>query len=146
MNKLLAFAVVGALAAGCAPKAAEETAHAFHPDWSKNAVIYEVNVRQYTPEGTLDAFEKELPRIKNMGVDVLWFMPMSPIGVEKRKGILGSYYSISDYTAINPEFGDSADFARVVDEAHKLGMKVILDWVPNHTAWDHHWMTEHPEF
>ena len=146
MKKFIAFAAVALLAASCAPKTAEEAAHAFHPDWSKNAVIYEVNVRQFTPEGSLDAFEKELPRIKELGADILWFMPMSPIGVAKRKGILGSYYSISDYSAINPEFGDSADFARVVDEAHKLGMKVILDWVPNHTAWDHHWMTEHPEF
>ena len=129
MKKFIAFAAVALLAASCAPKAAEEAAHAFHPDWSKNAVIYEVNVRQYTPEGKLDAFEKELPRIKDLGADILWFMPMSPIGVAKRKGILGSYYSISDYSAINPEFGDSADFARVVDEAHKLGMKVILDLI-----------------
>jgi len=117
-----------------------------HPAWSRNAVIYEVNVRQYTPEGTFAAFQQHLPRLQSLGVDILWFMPVQPIGKENRKGTLGSYYSISDYTAINPEFGTEADFKAVVDAAHGLGMKVILDWVANHTAFDHHWVTEHRDW
>lgn len=116
------------------------------PDWSKNAMMYEVNVRQYTPEGTLKAFQKSLPRLKEMGVDILWFMPIQPIGVENRKGTLGSYYSIQDYTAVNPSFGTMEDFKSIVDEAHNLGMKVILDWVANHSAFDTKWAKEHPEY
>jgi glycosidase len=114
-----------------------------HVPWSQQTNIYEVNVRQFTPEGTLAAFEAHLPRLAQMGVGMLWFMPVQPIGVKNRKGGLGSYYSISDYTAINPEFGTLADFQRVVQRAHALGMKVILDWVANHTAWDHPWVAAH---
>ena len=117
-----------------------------HAEWTRNATLYEVNTRQATPEGTFNAFQSHLPRLKEMGVDILWFMPIQPIGVLHRKGILGSYYSISDYTAINPEFGSEYDFEMLVMAAHALEMKVIIDWVPNHTAWDHHWMTEHPEY
>ncbi len=117
-----------------------------HVPWSRNANIYEVNVRQFTPEGTFTAFESHLPRLQKMGVDILWFMPVQPIGVKNRKGSLGSYYSISDYTAVNPEFGTLADFKRVVAQAHQLGMKVILDWVANHTAWDHPWVAQHPDW
>jgi glycosidase len=116
------------------------------PDWSKNANIYEVNVRQYTPEGTFSAFAKELPRLKEMGVDILWFMPIHPIGLKNRKGTLGSYYSVQDYVAVNPEYGSFEDFKKVVDEAHALGMYVILDWVANHTSWDHAWMESHPDY
>lgn len=119
---------------------------AFHPAWSKNAVIYEVNVRQYTPEGTLGALLPHLPRLKALGVDILWLMPVQPIGMKNRKGKLGSYYAISDYTAINPEFGNEADFKAVVAAAHQQGMKVVLDWVANHTAFDHEWATSHPDY
>ena len=115
-----------------------------HPEWSKNANIYEVNIRQYTPEGTFTAFEKHLPRLKEMGVDILWFMPVHPIGEKNRKGTLGSYYSVKDYKAVNPEFGTLDDFKSVVEEAHALGMYVIIDWVANHTAWDNPWIYEHP--
>lgn len=125
----------------------EETAPVSrHPEWVKSANIYEVNVRQYTPEGTLTAFEAHLPRLKEMGVDILWFMPIQPIGELNRKGELGSYYSIADYTAVNPEFGTMEDFKRVVNKAHEMGMYVLLDWVANHSAFDHHWVAEHPEF
>jgi glycosidase len=125
----------------------EETAPVSrHPEWVKSANIYEVNVRQYTPEGTLTAFEAHLPRLKEMGVDILWFMPIQPIGELNRKGELGSYYSIADYTAVNPEFGTIEDFKRVVNKAHEMGMYVLLDWVANHSAFDHHWVAEHPEF
>src|SRR2546423_8521110 len=114
-----------------------------HPAWSRNAVIYEVNLRQYTPEGTLAAFQRHLPRLKNLGVDILWLMPVQPIGKKNRKGALGSYYSIADYTAVNPELGTKADFRSLVNAAHKQGMKVILDWVPNHTSFDHTWIAAH---
>ncbi len=108
------------------------------PEWSINANIYEVNTRQFTPEGTFNAFAEHLDRLHDLGVDILWFMPIQPIGEKNRKGSLGSYYSISNYTAVNPEFGTLDDFRRVVDMAHERGMYVILDWVANHTAWDHH--------
>jgi len=109
-------------------------------------VIYEVNLRQYTPEGTIAAFRTHLPRLKRMGVTVLWFMPIHPIGQQNRKGTLGSYYSIRDYTAINPEFGDEEDFRSLIHDIHMLGMKVIIDWVANHAAWDHVWTKMHPDF
>ena len=117
-----------------------------HPDWSKNAVFYEVNIRQYTDSGTFRAFEKHLPRLKALGVDVLWFMPTYPIGVLNRKEGLGSYYSVRDYMAVNPEFGTAADFKEVIDKAHSLGMHVILDWIPNHTSWDNPLTVEHPDW
>lgn len=120
--------------------------HVNHPDWSKNANIYEVNLRQYTSQGTINAFVEHLPRLKEMGVDILWFMPVQPIGEKNRKGELGSYYSVRDYSAINPEFGSMEDFKMMVKRAHELGMKVIIDWVANHTAWDHGWMNDYPEF
>ncbi|MEQ1743829.1 MAG: TIM-barrel domain-containing protein [Saprospiraceae bacterium] len=116
------------------------------PDWVKNANIYEVNLRQYTAEGTFDAFAKHLPRLREMGVDILWFMPIQPIGVDSRKGTLGSYYSIRDYTATNPEHGSLKDFKKLVERAHALGMKVVLDWVANHTARDHEWTRKHPDW
>ena len=117
-----------------------------HPAWSRNAVIYEVNIRQYTPQGTLAAFTSHLPRLKALGVDILWVMPVQPIGRKNRKGVLGSYYSIADYTAVNPEFGTLSDFKSLVRSAHVRGMKVLLDWVPNHTAFDHPWITEHKDY
>lgn len=117
-----------------------------HPDWSKNATIYEVNVRQYTPEGTFKAFEAHLPRLKKMGVDIIWFMPIHPIGVEKRKGSLGSYYSVKDYYGINPEFGTKADFKHLVDQIHKMGMHIIVDWVANHSSWDNELAKDHPDW
>ncbi len=114
------------------------------PEWSNNAVIYEVNVRQFTEEGTFNAFAEHLPRLKELGVDILWLMPIHPIGELNRKGTLGSYYSIKDYKAVNPEFGTFEDFKALVDKAHELGMKVILDWVANHTAWDNSWVINNP--
>ena len=90
-----------------------------HPEWSKNATIYEVNVRQYTPEGTFKAFEKSLPRLKNMGIDIIWLMPIHPIGEKNRKGKLGSYYSVKDFKGVNPEFGTMQDLKHLVNEIHK---------------------------
>ena len=119
----------------------------FQPvEWAHTTNVYEVNVRQYTPEGTFNAFANELPRLKEMGVQTLWFMPITPIAQKKMKGIMGSYYACSDYTSINPEFGTLDDFKKLVKQAHAMGFKVIIDWVANHTGWDHKWTTEHPEY
>jgi glycosidase len=117
-----------------------------HPAWTRSASLYEVNIRQYTPEGTFRAFERHLPRLRRMGVDVIWIMPINPISKMERKGSLGSYYAVSDYHAVNPEYGDLADFKHLVAEAHRLHMKVILDWVANHTGWDNVWTVEHPDW
>ncbi len=156
-----AFFIAAAALVACkpAPQGADTTAKvaapavvavnrdsAPHPAWSKSAVIYEVNVRQYTPEGTLAAAQTHLPRLKQLGIDMLWVMPVQPIGKKNRKGILGSYYAVSDYTAVNPEFGTKADFKAFVDAAHAQGMKVLLDWVANHTAFDHTWITQHKDY
>ncbi len=116
------------------------------PEWSYDKAIYEVNLRQYTEEGTIKAFEKHLPRLKELGADILWFMPIHPIGKLNRKGTLGSYYSVQDYNAVNKEFGTLNDFKLMVKKIHKMGMYVIIDWVANHTAWDNKWIIEHPEF
>ena len=116
------------------------------PDRAKAMNIYEVNVRQYTPKGTFKAFEAHLPRLKEMGVDILWLMPITPIGEKERKGGLGSYYSVKDYTAVNPEFGTLEDFKELVRKVHEMDMLIILDWVANHTAWDHAWITEKPYY
>jgi glycosidase len=117
-----------------------------HPAWSRDACIYQVNLRQYSAEGTIAAFEPHLPRLKSLGADILWLMPVHPIGEKNRKGGLGSPYSIRDHTALNPDVGTLADLRRLVRTAHRHGMHVILDWVANHTAWDHVWLAEHPEW
>ncbi len=117
-----------------------------HVDWSKNATIYEANIRQFTPEGTFNAFEKTLPKLKELGIKIIWLMPVQPIGELNRKGSLGSYYSIKDYTAVNPEFGTMEDMRSLVNKAHELGFKIILDWVANHSSWDNVWASEHPDW
>ena len=117
-----------------------------NPEWVADAVIYEVNIRQFTEEGTFNAFYNHLPRLNEMGVRILWFMPIHPIGEVERKGALGSYYSIKNYKAVNPEFGTIEDFKRVVDKAHEFGMKVIIDWVANHTSRDAEWLNNNPEW
>ncbi|HYJ65919.1 MAG TPA: alpha-amylase family glycosyl hydrolase, partial [Parafilimonas sp.] len=117
-----------------------------HPAWIMQGNIYEVNVRQYTPEGTFAAFEKSLPRLKEMGVQTLWFMPMNPISKVDRKGALGSYYAVANYMAVNPEFGTMDDWKSLVKKCHNMGFKVMMDWVPNHTGADNYWLTAHPDF
>jgi len=149
---IIAVLFISILAYSCknrkAPREEQEviTEQNMHPEWSKDAVIYEANVRQFTPEGTFKAFTGHLPRLKEMGVDILWLMPVHPIGEKNRKGTLGSYYSVKDYTDVNPEFGTKEDFKALVDQAHDLGMYVILDWVANHTAWDNPLLPEHPDW
>lgn len=152
-NKLfLLIAVAMAFASySCKPKVKEtnepqEKCTVIHPDWTRKAVIYEVNLRQYTKEGTFAAFQEHLPRLKELGVDVLWLMPVHPISEVNRKGTLGSYYAVQDYMAINPEFGTKEDFKKLVDKAHEMGFKVILDWVANHTGCDNVWLKKHPEW
>ena len=117
-----------------------------HPDWARDAVIYQINTRQFTPEGTFRAAQKQLPRLKALGVDILWLMPIHPIGEKNRKGSLGSPYSIKDYRAVNPEFGTMADFKAFVRAAHASGMRVIIDWVANHSAWDNPLVAQHPDW
>jgi glycosidase len=117
-----------------------------HPEFMQQGNIYEVNIRQYTKEGTFKAFSKHLPRLQKMGVQTIWFMPIQPISKFGRKGSLGSYYAVASYTDVNPEFGTLADFNAVVDQAHALGMKVLIDYVPNHSGADHPWLTSHPDF
>ncbi len=138
MKRIISGIAALIAAFSCAPK------QSAHPDWAYDAVIYEMNIRQYTPEGTFAAAQAELPRLKELGVDVLWLMPIYPIGVKERKGTLGSYYAISDYCAVNPEFGNMEDFGNFLKAAHKDGFKVILDWVANHTSPDAKWIDECP--
>jgi len=117
-----------------------------HPEWSYNASIYEVNLRQYSPGGTLVEFESHLERLRDMGIGILWFMPVHPIGEKNRKGSLGSYYSVRDYYAVNPEFGTLDEFKVLVAKTHDMGMYVIIDWVGNHSAWDNPLAVEHPDW
>ena len=115
-------------------------------DWIKDKTIYEVNLRQYTEAGTFKAFESHIPRLKEMGVEVLWFMPVTPISEKGRKGSLGSYYACSSYTKLNAEFGTEQDFLSLIQLAHKHEMKVMIDWVANHTGRQHEWMDQHPDW
>src|SRR6476620_9014061 len=117
-----------------------------HVSWLNQSAVYEVNVRQYTKEGTFRAFSAHLPRLKKMGVKILWFMPVTPISKVDRKGSLGSYYAVADYRSINPEFGTMADFKWLVKQAHDQGFKVVTDWVANHTGADHPWLSTHRNF
>jgi cyclomaltodextrinase len=144
----IALAVGIALCVACSSQHTPEPQpeQSEHPEWSYTASIYEVNVRQYSPGGTFKEFEQHLLRLKDLGVGILWFMPIHPIGEVNRKGPLGSYYSVKDYLAINPEFGTLDDFKALVDHTHDLGMYVMIDWVANHTAWDNSLTVYHPEW
>ena len=136
MKKLLFAICTAILAASCCQAPQQQPL--------ENSVVYEMNVRQYTPEGTFAAAQQELPRLAELGIDILWLMPIYPIGVEGRKGELGSYYAVKNYCDVNPEFGTLADFDNFLAEAHRLGLRVVLDWVANHTSPDNIWVTERP--
>ncbi len=140
MKKITLIAMFAALLAGCGQAKRNDAAEVSQDKY--NSVVYELNIRQGAPEGTFAAAERYLPELKKMGVDIVWLMPIHPIGVDGRKGSLGSYYSISDYEAVNPEFGDIESFDRFVAAAHDLGLKVIIDWVANHTSRDAKWWKE----
>ncbi len=155
MRRLLASFTIGSALAltGCDP--ATTTGASYDPqpyvqfenaEWTRDAVIYQLNTRQFTKEGTFTAAQQHLPRLAEMGVDIVWLMPIHPIGQEKRKGTMGSPYSVLDYRAVNPDLGTEEEFRAFVDRAHELGLKVILDWVANHSAWDNPLTREHPEW
>jgi len=147
--KLVAFSILILFIFSCKRNSQENNVPEqvkVHPAWIMQGNIYEVNVRQYTPEGTFNAFAKHLDRLKDMGVQTVWFMPINPISKKDRKGTLGSYYAVADYTSLNPEFGSMDDWRNLVKTIHEKGMKVIIDWVPNHTGADHRWLTTHPDF
>ena len=139
MKKFIALVAFVATLLGCAHVAEQQPSTSFD---KFNSVVYELNIRQATVEGTFAAAEQLLPELKSMGVDIVWLMPVSPIGIDGRKGTLGSYYSIIDYKAVNPEFGTMEDFDHFLATAHDLGLKVILDWVANHTSRDANWWKE----
>jgi glycosidase len=148
---LAAMAIVSCQGSKCSVRRTESeiqpvVSQVEHPDWSRNLSIYEVNVRQYSADGDFKGFESHLPRLREMGVGILWFMPIHPIGEEKRKGTLGSYYSVKDYYGVNPEFGTLDEFKALVDRIHGMGMYVIIDWVANHSAWDNPLTIEHPDW
>lgn len=158
-NRLLLILVTSWLVAGCtvdltigddpgvdAELLPEPYVKLSHPQWTRDAAIYQLNVRQFSAAGTFAAAEAELPRIAALGVRIIWLMPIHEIGQKNRKGSLGSPYSVRDYYSVNPEFGTEADFASFVDRAHELGLFVILDWVANHTAWDNDLVTTHPDW
>lgn len=148
MKKIMLFATIAFGLYACTKNDVQQkpTTEMQQTNWKHSTNIYEVNVRQYTPEGTFKAFEKELPRLRAMGVKTLWFMPITPISQMNKKGSMGSPYAAQDYTSINPEFGTLDDFKNLVKEAHKQGFKVIIDWVANHTGWDHKWTKSNPDF
>jgi glycosidase len=151
MKKSLLFLLLPLIIFSCKEKdenkpVISEIKPVVRPQWIMQGNIYEVNIRQYTPEGTFNAFANHLDRLKEMGVHTLWFMPLNPISKFDRKGTLGSYYAVADYKAVNPEFGTIDDWKELVKTIHDKGMKVLIDWVPNHTGADHVWLTTHPEF
>ena len=170
MKKLLLSALLLSTLISCKKESPENSAStaqiaAFQPEMEENSVIYEVNIRQYSPEGTFNAFTKDIPQLKELGIKILWVMPIFPISETKRKATggdnskfasempkeeqskyLGSYYAVSDFKKVNPEFGTIEDFRNMVKTAHENGIYVILDWVPNHTGWDHIWIKQHPEY
>jgi len=151
LSILILFLAISLTIAGCSIFGKKKELKPFvseviHPEWSENSVIYEVNIRQFTPEGTFNAFAAHLPRLKELGVDVLWLMPINPIGVKNRKEPLGSYYSVRDYKDVNPEFGNLEDFKKLVSKAHELGFHLIIDWVPNHSSWDNKLTVEHSDW
>lgn len=143
MKRYISILAAILVAVSCSAPISEQSKHV---DWSYGATLYEMNVRQLTPEGTFQAAARELPMLREMGVDIIWLMPIHPIGQLERKGSLGSYYSPRDYYQVNPEFGTLEDFDAFVSEAHRLGLKVILDWVANHTSPDSKFAAEHPEW
>ena len=144
--RLFTLLVFSASLFSCRPSENEAPIIDGIPEFMLQGNIYEVNVRQYTPEGTFEAFAEHLPRLKEMGVRTLWFMPVTPISVADRKGTLGSYYAVQDYTGVNPEFGSLQDWKNLVKKAHEMDFKVIIDWVANHTGADHRWLKTHPDF
>jgi len=145
-SALLAAALIAAPALAQPDYTPQPLAEVENAEWTRDAVLYQLNTRQFTAEGTFAAAQAHLPRLADMGVDIIWLMPIHPIGAANRKGSLGSPYAVRDYRAVNPELGSEAEFRAFVDEAHRLGLKVILDWVANHSAYDNPLTASHPEW
>ena len=167
MKKLLFTTILLSAIISCKKESAEKSNSTpqiteITTEIEENAVLYEVNIRQYSEEGTFNAFTKDIPQLKEMGIKIIWVMPIFPISQTKRKATggddskfasempkeeqskyLGSYYAVSDFKKVNPEFGTIEDFRNLVKTAHENGIYVILDWVPNHTGWDHVWIKQH---
>lgn len=143
---MILIAIITAVSCGQKKQKQDVNAAPATVAWAENASIYEVNIRQYTPEGTFNAFAEHLPRLKELGVDILWLMPVTPISEKNRKGTLGSYYAVQDYRKVNPEYGTMEDLQALVKKAHEMGFKVILDWVANHTGWDNPLIEQHPDW
>lgn len=149
--KPLFFMLTILLTAGCKDIPSEgidylpELAHITSKTIDK-AIIYEVNIRQYSSEGTFNSFTKNISELKKLGVDIIWLMPIHPISVKNRKGKLGSPYSVDDFRMTNPDFGTAEDLDFLIETAHANGMYVIIDWISNQTGWNHRWITEHPEY
>ena len=146
LASLLAGALLATPALAAPDYAPRDVVQVQNAEWTRDAVLYQMNTRQFTPEGTFKAAQRQLPRLAAMGVDIIWLMPIHPIGEANRKGSLGSPYAVRDYRAVNPELGTEAEFRAFVDEAHRLGLKVILDWVANHSAYDNPLTLQHPEW
>ena len=151
LNHLLVLAFITTLLTNCNSQTENKTAPVTdaHPAWAAQSNIYEVNLRQYSAAGTINEFTKALPRLKDMGVEVLWFMPITPIGLEGRKmneKEMGSYYAVKDYKAFNPDYGTMDDWKAFVKKAQGMGFKVIVDWVANHSSPDNNWVKTHPQF
>lgn len=150
MYRLITVAVVmTVLATACNNQKKEESTTALTsleaPKFDE-LVIYEVFVRNFTPEGSFQAIIPQLDRLKNLGVNTLWLMPIHPVGEKNRKGTYGSPYSIRDFYDVNPEFGTKDDFKALVEACHAKGLYVIIDLVANHTAWDNQWIEDHPDW
>ena len=147
--KTITFAITIIILLTAIPASAdntENTCNLQHPEWSRTAVMYEANIRQFTKEGTFKAFAQHLPRLKKMGVDVIWLMPIHPISKVKRKGTLGAYYATSGYQQVHPMYGTLEDFKALVEQVHELDMYILMDWVARYTGYDHPWTKEHPDW
>jgi len=147
-NGLYCLLLVAELLVAARPATGQSPAPPLAPDtsWVARSALYEVFVRDFSPAGTFRGVIEGLDRIQASGADVLWLMPIHPIGAKNRKGTLGSPYAVRDYRAVNPDYGTDADFRALVQAVHARGMKLILDWVPNHTAPDHGWVRRHPDW
>ncbi len=146
LHLLAVFLVLGLLGAACSSDGSSSGPDTARPDWVDDAVIYEIFVRQFSEEGTFDAITQRLPELEALGVNALWLMPFHPIGEEKRKGTVGSPYSIRDYVGIDAAHGSEGELAELVDALHERGMHIIIDWVANHTALDHPWTETHTDW
>jgi len=145
---LIVMSAMVAVASPTSACIAQASSRVTAPDsaWVRHSAVYEVFVRDFSRSGDFRGVTRGLDRVQAVGANVVWLMPIYPVGIANRKGSLGSPYAVRDYLAVNPEFGTAADFKALVQAVHARGMKLIIDWVPNHTAWDNVWVKQHPTF